>query len=334
MGALDTFLKDFRSSLDITRLLDPSVENIESTIFTARFSYKYFSVERRQFFEKPQVRFSQREALNDPLEMSVRWKHASTEGMRSYIKTYIAEVTPALFSNTDLLVALAKEHMPSNGIPVTPENVAVVEGLLRSEIGAQFLRQQLSNALPLQYQLSDLVFSHLETELETLRDKAENRSGVLCVTENPLHEQMWALYASGGAGFVVAFDAQHPFFFNEDGTKNLLRKVIYTDEKTDNFWRNPYYSFLVKGASWSSEQEWRMFREFSKCDEKLGTDGLPIYLANVPSEAIRAVYFGYAYEASNIDADISLLLKYGARPEFHQVEANRQKGALESRWLK
>jgi hypothetical protein len=130
---------------------------------------------------------------------------------------------------------------------------------------------------------------------------------------------------------VIGFDAQHPFFFNKrDGVpSNVLRKVIYTDQWTDNVWSNPYYLFLIKGLGWAYEQEWRMFKEFSECDERIGSDIAAIHLATLRPEIIKAVYFGHAYDSAEIENDILNLSRYGCAPDFYRVQLNRQNGALE-----
>jgi len=66
MGALDKFLDTLPETFDAASLLDPDVEAIESTLYDRPTIYKYFPSPRRTFFAKPQLRFSPREALNDP----------------------------------------------------------------------------------------------------------------------------------------------------------------------------------------------------------------------------------------------------------------------------
>lgn len=161
------------------------------------------------------------------------------------------------------------------------------------------------------------------------KDQSRSSSGL---RERPINEEMWKRYGGDGTGFVIGFDAQHPFFFrNRNGAPtNVLRKVIYTDQWTDNFWRNPYYLFLVKGLGWSYEQEWRMFKEFSECDECIGSDTTAVFLATLAPEIIKTVHFGPAYDAVQAEDDISMLMKYGSAPRYYRVRTNGQSGSLES----
>jgi hypothetical protein len=82
MGALDQFFDALPETFDATSLLDADVEAIESRLYDQATAYKYFPFARRTFFIKSQFRFSPREALNDPFEMSRRWREISTEGLR------------------------------------------------------------------------------------------------------------------------------------------------------------------------------------------------------------------------------------------------------------
>lgn len=331
MGALEDYLKQIPDTFDVSNLLDPDVEKIESTIYQAPIVYKYFPATRRQFFSKPQIRISQREALNDPLEMSARWDEIKTDGLRSYLKGRLAEITPKIASNSDLLFKIAKEDFANKGLLLSPQQDAEIWKVLESDAAKSLIKGLLPTIQINMQLMADLMFAHVESEFQTLIAGVISKAGVLSLTEDPLNEQMWAHYATGGKGFVIGIDAQHAFLMSDEanGAKNLLRKVIYTDEKTENFWRNPYFLFLVKSAGWSYEREWRLFRNLDKCDEEIATDGPPICLANLPSDIIKSVYFGYGYDPVEIHDDIANLVKFGATPEFSRVEVNRSKGKLE-----
>ena len=58
----------------------------------------------------------------------------------------------------------------------------------------------LANCLPIQF----------ENQFQETIDRITGELGVLSLTEDPLSQQMWAHYASQGAGFVVGFDADDP----------------------------------------------------------------------------------------------------------------------------
>jgi hypothetical protein len=115
MGALDKFLEKLPDTFDPTKMFDPDVEGIENKFYDRSTIYKYFPSSRRAFFQKPQVRFSPREALNDPFEMSRRWREISTEGLRAYVRDKLNATLPAAFSNKELLASMLAEDLLEKG---------------------------------------------------------------------------------------------------------------------------------------------------------------------------------------------------------------------------
>src|SRR5206468_3082082 len=102
-------------------------------------------------------------------------------------------------------------------------------------------------------------------------------------TGDPLDAYMWREYAADGHGFVVEFDAKHRFFSHktdEGKRRKLLRKVMYRDDKINDFWRNPYYLFLVKETKWAFEKEWRMLRSLDQCRIQTLPSGKYLYLVD------------------------------------------------------
>jgi hypothetical protein len=331
VGALETFLDQIPDTFDVSAVFSPDIETVERTLYQAPVIYKYFGSERRLFFQRPQLRFSQREALNDPFEMSQRWNEVRADGLRRYASDRLHVLLPKVFSNTDLHLACLKEHFASQGLTLSLTQLALAEEFLTSDAGTSFLRNQTALVQVMIAPLIEYIFSRLEMEFAQLVENVTSKMGVLSLTEDPFNHAMWAHYASGGAGFIIGFDAHHDFFVFRDGSdaRNLLRKVLYTDDRLDNFWRNPYYLFLVKSTVWSYEREWRMLRELARCDDHIATAGPAICLWNVPPDAIKIVYFGYGYEAAELRQNIAEITHFGANPEFYTVQVNRYTGLLE-----
>jgi hypothetical protein len=179
--------------------------------------------------------------------------------------------------------------------------------------------------------LLDISFARLEADFDKLMEELSAKEGILSLTEDHLNEVMWAHYAENFAGFVVGFDCAHNFFFHTDdkGKRPLLRKVIYTDNHIENFWRNPYYSFLVKNSRWEYESEWRMLKLLSNCDERVNASP-PVCLWNVDPKMIRSIYFGYRYDDLTRIEDIANLGKIGVHCDFYLVQPNRKTGTLEA----
>jgi hypothetical protein len=122
MGILMTVLDEFIESIpfDLEIEFDPDVEKIEQTKFNSSLIYKYFGPDRRSFFLNPQLRFSQREVLNDPTEMTVRWKQAAADGLRKSVTKRLTEITPKIFGNPDLVSQVTKEELKSGGVILLP----------------------------------------------------------------------------------------------------------------------------------------------------------------------------------------------------------------------
>jgi Protein of unknown function (DUF2971) len=336
MGALDKFFETLPETFDATSLLDPDVEAIESRLYDKSTIYKYFPSSRRTFFTKPQVRFSPRQALNDPFEMSRRWHEISTEGLRAYVKDKLNSSLPAAFSSKDLLISRLAEEMQDKGQVLTPEQKQQALDILESEAGQAFLKNQLiiaQHALP---PVVDVIFSQLEATFDQVVNNVTSSTGVLCLTEDALNQQMWAHYADQGKGFVVGLDPRHSFFIhrNESVERNLLKKVIYTDEHTQNFWRNPYYLFLVKAPGWAYEKEWRMFKKLETSDEAVVAVTPHIHLWNLAPHMISTIHFGYQYDEAEMAEDMTSLLATGARPVFYKLFVDRDAGALQERMIR
>jgi hypothetical protein len=331
VGALDRYVGKIPAPFDIETLLDPDISKFEGADYSAPLVYKYFPPTRRAFFDRPQVRFSQREALNDPFEMTRRWKKISTEGLRTYLRAHMSTILPQLFSNPAIIAESAKEHFAREGISLSGPQVAQLEQVLRGEEGQRFLANQLVAAQALSAVGIDHVFAMVESQFDQIVSDLIAKFGVLSLTEDPMSQLMWAHYASSGTGFVVGFYANHSFFHaSKDAAKNVLRKVTYTDDRTENFWSNPYFLFLVKNKHWEYEREWRMLKDLAECDVQVDGGAQRVFLCNVPAETIRSVHFGYGYDLANAKRDIDNLRMFGSSATFFTTRVNHERGALES----
>ena len=177
--------------------------------------------------------------------------------------------------------------------------------------------------------LVDGAMELFEARFDEVLDNVISKVGVLCLTEDPLSRSMWSYYADSGSGFVVGFDVNHPFFYNDgNSVGRVIRRVRYSDDHLDNFWRNPYYLFLIKNTDYQHEREWRMFRKLAECDfEAPGSP--PVCLWNVPPAMIRSVTFGYAYNADWIRTDVEALRELGAYVEFTRARPNLTTGVFD-----
>ena len=120
-------------------------------------------------------------------------------------------------------------------------------------------------------------------------------TGILSLTEDAENTRMWCEHAADGCGFVLKYDATHPFFFHRGDdrkVRRLLRKVVYRDDRIDDFWKNPYYLFLVKDRKWDFEKEWRVLKNLDECKVKMIGDGKVAYYLDMPPRLIQSIIFG------------------------------------------
>ena len=72
-----------------------------------------------------------------------------------------------------------------------------------------------------------------------------------------------------------------------------------------------------------------MMKELAECSEHRIIDGKDIFLCNIPRGVIKEIYFGYAYEVSAMESDVSELGRDDCETKFYKVDANRVTGQLE-----
>jgi hypothetical protein len=119
----------------------------------------------------------------------------------------------------------------------------------------------------------------------------------LCLTEVPDSLLMWAHYGFFHKGFVVGFDTANEFFTCPHGSY-FLKPIIYQQQRPTVVFPNPSpnETYFTKSLEWAYEKEWRLFKrlpdgksrdEFAQCH-----DSWPIYLFDLPVEAIKEIIFG------------------------------------------
>ena len=123
---------------------------------------------------------------------------------------------------------------------------------------------------------------------------------VLCLTETPDNELMWAHYANSNQGYVVGFNCENEFFKPKKGepkTCGELMPVQYTDTRPELFVEAgnldiPKELFFTKTLKWSYEREWRLLRLQSSANE---ISSGRFHLFKVPQEVLMNVIFGLKF---------------------------------------
>jgi hypothetical protein len=146
----------------------------------------------------------------------------------------------------------------------------------------------------------DEEFSHdycHDVASRKILDELNKSIGILCLSKNESSLLMWAHYAKNYSGVVIEFNEGHPFFkniFDVEYRKIRPKKNIsyYLDAKTPI----PIAELCVKPETWQYESECRLVSSLKNCkkikEKKNKAGGFPIYVMDIPTEAIKAVTMG------------------------------------------
>jgi tetratricopeptide (TPR) repeat protein len=160
----------------------------------------------------------------------------------------------------------------------------------------------------------DRGFTRDKRRAEELRGEI----GVLSLTADAQNLLMWSHYADHHRGFLLEFDARHPFFDqrrSRDDALHHLRPVRYARERPrtviDHF-HHPAV-LLTKSLEWKYEREWRMLVDLGRFGcEVVGAQGEEIHLAPLPPRSITGIVFG-ARMPEEMRAEIAAFVAGDAR---------------------
>jgi hypothetical protein len=283
--------------------------------------FKYLPPERADVFERRLLSFTPPSRFNDVLEFSPGTQTLAGSRFRAALFQRANELV-----NSDFLIKKAIE-----------------EGVLPAIANWEWARRQVEPRMPL---IKQYVEAALATQsgdmLETLnalpwgtllRDGAVQAGmGVLCLTEEPHSPVMWSHYSKDYSGFVLAFNAFHPWFwFDDDFERPRVLKVQYNEEVLGEFLDIVGAStmpFLRKRPAWSHEHEWRMFEVLKN---RAAYDEVnEVSLFEVPSDAIIGVLMGYRMPSDISDRIIAQKVLRAPNVQLRMVRPNYAEGFLES----
>jgi len=101
---------------------------------------------------------------------------------------------------------------------------------------------------------------------------------------------MWSHYASSHTGFVVEFDPKHRLF-----TTDEFGEVHYANERpgVESTASDDLGEILFsKSCEWKDEHEWRLVKSANSLEVGKRRDGKTLCYLDLPSDSVRAVYFG------------------------------------------
>lgn len=276
--------------------------------------YKYFSPERVDVLKHAKVRYTQPAAFNDPFEMHPYiegiWSEASLEAKLPQI--YEEE----LRSMYGKLPRRERRRQTFEEFQARMPPRELIANTVRWEVNSDAFLKDVRYALP----------------------KALNETlGILCLTKSPRNLLMWAHYGCSHTGFILEFNALHPYFCNDptftkedilnalsseeglQGDRGRLLSVKYQQNRPtiSNTSEATFDVFLTKSEVWAYEDEWRHLKVLK--DGMAGFvdgQGWPVHLFPIPRDAITAIVLGCNASQHLLD-EVRQTLK--SEPEYAHV---------------
>lgn len=235
--------------------------------------YKYFGPDRIDVLTRSLIRYSPLGAFNDPFEGRPEITSLNTEtGTRDLISAILPEES-----------RYAYDQLP-------PELRAMLPYELLESSLAQQMKSSEPEILQMMKELTPFVQNFMTKRFDVLL-------GALCLSEVPDSLLMWSHYGASHAGFVLAFDAHHPYFHENNGPNDefrRLRRVVYREARPSATLAglNGVDMFLVKSGHWSYEREWRIFRALSDAEVPIPGEPFDVHLFRIPPNVLQAVILG------------------------------------------
>ncbi|MDH4560666.1 DUF2971 domain-containing protein [Pseudomonas sp. BN411] len=268
--------------------------------------FKYFPPARTDVLSTGIICFSSPLNLNDPFELKPPVQLFESDG----------EMASRVFEKLEL-------ELLSNPPGLPPE----MDGKLTHEEYIDLLKDGIRRNLPT---FMSRLAPGIEEGYARFYSIAEERIGILCLTESPDDLLMWAHYAAAHTGFVVEFDPKHPFFdqrrSNVDELRHL-RRVVYSSERPTLTLSTAkdLSALLTKSIHWGYENEWRMMVDLNDASEVKIIGSNRYHLFDFPRASIRSVILGCRMDdETKMEIHQALNGFDGTRPTILQCEVNKK----------
>lgn len=273
--------------------------------------YKYLSRENfERFISSKSLRISQPSALNDMFEMRARAQGMFGRAQSLRFAELIEKKITDFFSSDEFIVFLLRIAYASQRQEIDLTHIIQLRRRMRMPTLRHQMNEQISKCVNIEdiktniWRLAD--FLTVPPNLLHRRDDF----GVLCLSQEPLNQPMWAHYGDLGRGVVVGLDTKGSRFVRPPaaaGTeKAYLAQVRYDNKVTESFFDNWSSIFIVKNSDWSYEKEWRcIFKIENLIDSgKFDSNNSRVFLQSFIESDIVEFLYGYNLSASEI-ADLS-----------------------------
>src|SRR5688572_13298126 len=109
MGVFEQLLDEQDRSVLLERLISQEVKDMDS-VRPPSSLFKYYSCGRTEFFARPAIRFTQKSSLNDPFELTKRWKEFGAAATRDVFSELVREAFRRLAANKGMVLELLKNE--------------------------------------------------------------------------------------------------------------------------------------------------------------------------------------------------------------------------------
>jgi hypothetical protein len=220
--------------------------------------YKYVGPERVDVLTNGRLRFTQPVDLNDPFEFKPYLRSILPPSNEDAVLLQRVPELREMFSDA-LDAELAQYSLP-------PDVVAFGRDLLLQAADDEYLVNSTKAGFA---QVAEFGKGRVGRHIQ---ERVGERLGFLSLAERADNLVMWAHYGACHAGFVLEFDASHPFFHRSSPPTVVgrVRKVVYRRRRPEVVAYDPTVAIevfwdrlvtellLTKGDDWAYEQEWRM----------------------------------------------------------------------------
>jgi hypothetical protein len=205
--------------------------------------------------------------------------------------------------------ALTDLNDPFEGMPSFHR---VVDEIVEAQLRKDFVFQHPASApsWPAYWNKKKAEVQRLKAECqialqEKFRAKSAGSFRFFCLTGNKPDIAMWGHYADCHRGFAVEFYPGHPLFHD-------LKEVHYQKNRPEPAQPGDFRYLQVKDESWRTEGECRLIKRVRELEEgERLSDNKRLRFIPLPSEAVKAVYFGWQMPQETMDQMTSDL---GVRP--------------------
>lgn len=279
--------------------------------------YKYLAPDRATVLSQRLLRHTPLSAFNDPFEGRPEiTRIMSDEAAAELVHDEITKLFRPLIEAAD---ACAEKFLSLRKLPTRLQAVDKIHDELQAV--RKGLEEVEALAMSGQSEMVAQIQSQTNSAMMQLQRQLDKQVGVFSLSEVPDSLLMWSHYGASHMGFILEFNAYHPYFCNSkppDDTFHQLHRVLYREARPSSQLDKMSGDdlFLVKSGHWAYEREWRILRPLSEASSTIPAVPFPIHLYEFPHDAVTGVILGARATAATRALLISALC---SEPEYKHV---------------